>query len=93
MINKTRSKAHAPSMSALPFSDRWSTMTLTTDDRLLRIQALGKLIDGHIEFMCSIERLNDSSAESRENAVAAFHEYLVRSERELARIRESLQLA
>ncbi len=70
-----------------------STVTLTTEDCLLRIQALGKLIDGHIDFMCSTERRNGSSAESRENAVAAFHECLVVRERELGRIRESLELA
>ena len=54
---------------------------------------LQKLINGHIDFMCSDDRLNNSSAESRENAVNDFHQCLVERERELGRIRESLQLS
>jgi hypothetical protein len=93
MLEKTRSKARARGIATMAFDDHWSTVALTTEDRLQRIQALQKLINGHIDFMCSDDRLNDSSSESRENAVNDFYQCLVQRERELARIRESLQLS
>jgi hypothetical protein len=93
MIDKNRLKARGSSLAVMRFDDRGFTKGMTTEDRVLQIQALRLQIDGHADFMCSDDRLKDSSPESRETAMAAFHECLARREQELALIRESLQLA
>jgi hypothetical protein len=93
MIEKNRLKARSSSIAMMRFDDHGFTRSMTTEERVLQIQALREQIDGHADFMCSDDRLKDSSTESRETAVAAFHECLARREKELALIRESLQLA
>ncbi len=92
MTTKTKSRAVAPSAAAAPIDDLWSTVPLTTEDRLLRIQALGQRIDGYIRFMCAIGHLNGSSTEAKDKAVAVFYERLITMEQELGRIQEDLQL-
>jgi hypothetical protein len=72
--------------------DSWLSAPLTTEDRLVRIRALGQRIDGHIQFMCAVGSLNGTSAEAKERAVTAFYERMVVLERQLDRIQEDLQL-
>jgi len=93
MIDKNRFKARGSSIAVMRFDDRRFTKSMTTAERVLQIQALREQIVGYADFMCSDDRLKDSSTESRETAVAAFHTCLARQEQELALIRESLQLA
>jgi hypothetical protein len=58
------------------------------NDPRQRIEALGRRIAEHVQFMCA----PGTSAEVREKALAAFDERLVVAERQLGRIREGLQL-
>ena len=64
----------------------------TTEECLRRIAALGKQIAGYVEFMCRTGSLGGTSAEARDQAVAAFCERLAILERELAQIHEDLRL-
>jgi hypothetical protein len=68
------------------------TAPLTTEQRLRLIEALGQRINGHVQFMCAVGSLNGTSAEAKDNAVAAFHERLAILEVQLARIQEELRL-
>jgi hypothetical protein len=56
------------------------------------IEAVGRRIAGHVEFMCQVGTLQGSSAEAKEQAVAAFYERILIVERQLARIQEELRL-
>jgi len=64
-----------------------------SNDPRQRIEALGLRIAEHVKLMCAPETSGGTSAELREKALAAFYERLVVVERQLGRIRESLQLA
>jgi hypothetical protein len=68
------------------------TPPLTTEDQLLHIRALGQRIAGHVEFMCGVGILQGTSPESKQKAVAVFHDRLKTLERELSRIQENLRL-
>jgi hypothetical protein len=62
------------------------------ETRRQMLKALGERLDGHIRFMCEVERMPGLSAESKDRAVGAFHQRLASMEGELGRIRENLQL-
>jgi hypothetical protein len=64
----------------------------TTDERLLRIEALGKRVNEYVQFMCQVGGLGGTSAEAKERAVVAFCERLTVLERQLGRIQEELRL-
>lgn len=64
----------------------------TTEERLLHIAAMGKRVQGYVEFMCQVGGLGGTSAEAKEQAVAAFYERLAALERQLGRIQEELRL-
>jgi hypothetical protein len=87
------SRAAAPPSEELVSAGPWLTPPWTTEERLLRIEAMGQRINGYIRFMCQAGRLNGASAEAKEKAVIAFYERLTVVESELGRIQEDLQLA
>ena len=92
MASKAKSRP-APRFPDLePMTELLRTPPVTTGDRLLRIRALGKRIDGYIRFMCSVGRLDGSSAEAKEEAVAIFYDRLLNLEQELGRIQEGFLL-
>jgi hypothetical protein len=62
------------------------------EERLERIEAMAKRIDGYVQFMGAVGGLNGTSAEAKEKAVTAFYERMVVLERELCRIQEDLRL-
>jgi hypothetical protein len=64
----------------------------TTQERLVHIQALGKLIDQHIRFICAVGNLNGTSLEAKDKAVAVFYDRLRSLEQQLDRIHLDLQL-
>jgi len=68
------------------------TVPLTTDDRLEHIHALGQRVGTYVKFMCTIARMEGSSAESKERAVAVFYDRLFTLEQELARIHDNVLL-
>jgi hypothetical protein len=92
MPSKVKSRP-APRFPELePITELLRTPPTTTEDRLLRIRALGKRVDGYIRFMCAVARLDGSSAEAKEEAVAIFYDRLLNLEQELGRIQEGLLL-
>ncbi len=70
----------------------WHRPVLTTEDRLLRIRALGERVAGHVQFFDGVAALVGSSDEAKQGAVASFFECLTRFERALGRIKDELQL-
>ena len=64
----------------------------TTDERLQRIEALGRKIAGYVQFMCDVGNLNRTSPEAKERAVLAFYEQIVILERQLGRVYDDFKL-
>jgi hypothetical protein len=56
------------------------------------IELIGERISGIIRFMCDIHKFAGTSDESRDRALATFHERLVAVEKQLARIQEKFRL-
>jgi hypothetical protein len=92
MATKTTSRraASAPITEMPP--DLSLSPALTTEDRLIRIRALGQRIERHVQFICTAADLPGTSAEAKDRAVAYFLERLVVAERQLDRVQEELQL-
>jgi hypothetical protein len=82
-----------PAASDLDSSnDLLRTIPLTTEDRLAHIQALGQRVGSYVKFMCTVGRMEGSSAESKDRAVAIFYDRLYILEQELSRIHDGLLL-
>jgi len=77
--------------SDLPPPGPWQVPPSTTEERLERIEAMGKRINGKVQFMCQVGTLNGTSAEAKEKAVIAFYEWMTVLERQLGRIQDELQ--
>jgi hypothetical protein len=96
--NKMTTKAKATSRAVARSGERktqgelLAAPPLTMEERLHRIEAMGRRIDDYIKFMCGIVGPTGTSAEAKERAVAAFHEQLVVVESQLARIHDELRL-
>jgi hypothetical protein len=90
VVVKVKKAAIASDFGSMP--DYWQTPVFTTEERITRIAALGKRVDGYVHFMIKINGLNGSSRENKERAVVIFYERLLELERELARIQEDVQL-
>ena len=75
-----------------PPSDLSQLPCVTTEDRIARIQALGRRIDEHVLAVTASGVLPGTSAESRDKAVALFLERLVFLERALGQTLEDLRL-
>jgi hypothetical protein len=65
---------------------------LTREERLQAIERLCERVNGHVKFIARIDSLQGSSAEAKDNTVAAFYARLAALERQLGRICEELQL-
>jgi hypothetical protein len=89
---KTPSAPSDPQDIGRPWAGPWPTDASTTEERLLRIEAMGQRIHGYVQFMCQPGNLSGTSAEAKEKAVRAFYERMVHLECQLARIQEALQL-
>src|SRR3979409_1128109 len=68
----------------------WQTAPLTTEERLQRIQALGKRVEGYVQYMCKVGSMASTSTEAKDRAVAVFYDRLILFERDLHRIQEEL---
>jgi hypothetical protein len=88
----SHTKAKASSHDLDSSNDMLRTTPLTTEDRLEHIQALGQRVVSYVKFMRTVGRLEGSSAESKDRAVAVFYDRLYLMEQELARIYDSLLL-
>ncbi len=73
-------------------SELLRSVPLSTEDRLEHIHALGQRVGAYIKFMCTIGRMEGSSAESKDRAVAIFYDRLFTLEQELARIHDHVLL-
>src|SRR5262249_29589187 len=93
MRKNSHSKAKLPSSDLESSSELLRTIPLTTEDRLAHIHALGQRVTGYVKFMCTVGRMEGSSAESNDRAVAVFYDRLYALEQELSRIHDSLLLA
>lgn len=82
-------KKKAPISTTLPPS---STLPWTQEERLQRIEAMGRRIEEYIRFMCHVGSLAGASDEVKAKAVAAFYEQMVVVERQLGRIHDGLRL-
>lgn len=65
---------------------------MTLEEHVHQIEAMGKRIDGYIQFMCQIGGQSGISAEVKEAAAAAFYQQMVIVERQLAQIHDELKL-
>jgi hypothetical protein len=97
MTNNTTGKANGKLSDparpqALPAAGPWSTPAWTMEERLRRIEAMGRRIQGVVEFMCQIANLDGTCAASKERAVTSFYDRLVIVERQLVKIQEDIQL-
>jgi hypothetical protein len=56
---RTKAKTASPATSpvVLPVANSWFIPPLTLETRLVRIQALGQRIAGHIAFICGVTNL------------------------------------
>jgi len=68
------------------------TPPASAEEYLLHIGLLGQRIEGHVTFMCGVERLNGTSSEAKNKALSQFYQRLVAMELELNRVREELEL-
>jgi hypothetical protein len=77
-----------PSSAPLPERRALAAIAWTHEERVHRMEVLGRRIAEHVGSMCEAGTPGGTSAEVRERAVAAFYEQLVVAERQLGRIRE-----
>ncbi len=89
---KTPTRSAVLPLAAEPPAGQRESAPWTTEERLQRIAAMGQRIDGYIQFMSGIGKMNGTSAEAKDKAVVAFYERMVVLERHLGRIQEELQL-
>jgi hypothetical protein len=87
-----RPPAAPPRPEPEPDDGPWQTPPETTAERLQRITTLGRRIHEYVQFMRRVGKLNGTSSEAREKAVAAFYEQMALLERQLSRIQEDLRL-
>jgi hypothetical protein len=62
------------------------------EERLRRIEAMGRRIQGVVEFICQIANLGGTCTASKERAVTTFYDRLVIVERQLVKIQEDIEL-
>jgi hypothetical protein len=92
MATKTKSRP-APTFPELDsITELLRTPPITTHDRVIRINALAKRMNGYIKYMCGVARQNGISDEAKHRAIAMFYDSMVRVEHELARIHDSYRL-
>jgi hypothetical protein len=92
---KTKAKAPSrdtPRLQAELPAAYWLAPPWSLKERLQRIEAIGRRLNGYIGFICQVDSLNGTSAEAKERAVIACYERMVALERQLIRIREDLEL-
>ncbi len=91
VTSRSKGKVAAPIPLEQP-SDLSQLPCVTTADRIVRIQAVGRKIEEHIRAVTASGALPGTSAESRDKAVALFMERLVYLERALGQTLEDLRL-
>lgn len=90
-IHSVRKTESLPARS-LPGNPAAESHPLTLEERLHRIETLGKRIRGHIDAIARIAHEPGTSPDGKERAVRAFHEKIILVEGELGRIHEELQM-
>lgn len=90
MPTTTMTKKKKASIStALPLS---SSLPWTLEERVQRIESMGRRIEEYIRFMCRVGSLAGASDEVKAKAVTAFYDQMVVVERQLGRIHDGLRL-
>jgi hypothetical protein len=89
---KASVRAAAPAVLAKLRADASPNAPLTLDERVQRIEAMHKRIDGYVRFMCQIAGMSGTSGEMKERAVTLFYEQMVVVEKQLAHIHDEYRL-
>ncbi len=90
---KASAKAVAPvAQIKAPARPPATAPPMTLEERLHRIEAMGKRMEGYIQFMCKLPSMTGTSAEVKERAVAVFYAQMVLVEGQLAHIYDELRL-
>ena len=93
MTTATKTSAPRRPEQAAPWPPSvWATPPVTTEERLLRIAALGERVAGYVRFMGEVGGLGGTSVEMRDRAVAAFYERLALAESQLRQVQDDLRL-
>jgi len=89
---KATKRAGAPTVTGKTPPGSSSAPALTLEERLHRIEAMGKRMESYIQFMCKIGSMNGTSSEVKERAVAVFYQQMVLVESQLAHIYNEFRL-
>ena len=89
---KAHSRSPAPHAEEDLNAGPWQTSPSTMEERLQRIEAMNRRINAYVWFMCKVFKVNGTSAEAKDKAVAACYERMAARERQLGRIQEDLQI-
>ena len=94
MAAKTKASTNttAPAALAKLRAEAPSNSPLTLDERVQRIEAMHKRMDGYIQYMCKIVGMTGASGEVKERAVTLFYDQMVVVEKQLAHIHDSFRL-
>lgn len=66
--------------------------SLNLEEQLHRIEAMGKRVEAHIQFLCQTARQPGTSLEVKDRVVNAFYREMVLIEKQLGRIDDELRL-
>ena len=88
----TVTKSVPKSVPVKPLASPTPGQPLTMEERLHRIEALGKRIESYVQFMCQIPNMTGTSSEVKNRAVTVFFDQLVIVEAQLAHIHDELRL-
>ena len=89
---KASTRASAPAVLAKLRADFSPNAPLTLEERVQRIEAMHKRMDGYIQFMCKIATMPGTSGEMKERAVTLFYEQMVIVEKQLEHIHDTFRL-
>jgi hypothetical protein len=89
---KASSRASAPAVLAKLRADYTPSSPLTLEERVQRIEAMQKRIDGYVQFMCKIATMAGTSGEMKERAITLFYEQMVAVEKQLGHIHDTFRL-
>jgi hypothetical protein len=92
LTTRAKPRPTAGSADVEPLDESWTVPPATMEEHLQRIQTLGQRIKVYVQFICAVGKLDGSSAEAKQKAVAVFYDRLFLLEQDLGRIQEALRL-
>jgi hypothetical protein len=92
LTSRAKPRPAAGAADVEPLDESWAVPPVNMEEHLQRIQTLGQRIKVYVQFICAVGKLDGSSAEAKQKAVAVFYDRLFLLEQELGRIQEALRL-